>query len=272
MWQMCQAVGLSGSGSWAALLLEGQRAFLGVLGQEDADAQLGVDLERVVFRQALGLPDGAQDRLHRQRPVVGDHVGDLERLGQRVAVGHDVADQADLLGLGSGDVPSGQQQIGGNRVGNLAHQSHRRAAHRIQAPLGLRDAELGAFAGDADVGALQDLGASGDGRTLDRSDQRLGQPPALEQSVDARRVVAAVLERVAWRASGRGLEVHARAEVATGSGQDAATNVGIGVDAVPCLDHDREHLGGKCIAGLRAVQRQDQGVSALLNEGVGLFF
>ena len=156
--------------------------------------------------------------------------------------------------------------------GNLARQPHRRPAHRVQAPLGLRDAELGALAGDADVGALQDLGAAGDGRALDRRDQRLGQPPALEQRVDARRVVAAVLERVARRLGGRRLEVHARAEVAAGAGQDAGADLRIVVDAVPRLDHDREHLGGKRVARLRPVQRQDQGVSALLNEGVGTFF
>ena len=156
--------------------------------------------------------------------------------------------------------------------GNLADQPHRRAAHRVQAPLGLGDAELGALAGDADVGALQDLGAARDGRALDGRDQRLGQPAALEQGVDARRVVAAVLERVARRLGRRRLEVHARAEVAAGAGQDAGADLGIVVDAVPGLDHDREHLGGKRVARLGPVQRQDQGVSALLNEGVGALF
>ena len=61
-------------------------------------------------------------------------------------------------------------------------QPHRGAAHRVQAPLGLGDAELGALAGDADVGALQDLGAARDGRALDGGDQRLGQPAALQQA------------------------------------------------------------------------------------------
>ena len=76
---------------------------------------------------------------------------------------------------------AGEQQIARHGVGDLADQPHRRAAHRVQAPLGLGDAELGALAGDADVGALQDLGAARDGRSLDGRDQRLGQPAALEQ-------------------------------------------------------------------------------------------
>ena len=56
------------------------------------DAELGVDLERVVLVQAFGFADGVQDRLHGQRAVVGDHVGDLERFVQRGPVGNDVAD------------------------------------------------------------------------------------------------------------------------------------------------------------------------------------
>ena len=123
--------------------------------------------------------------------------------------------------------------------------------------------------GDADVGALQDLGAARDGRTLDRGDQRLGQATALQQRVDARRVVAAVLERIARRLGRRGLEVHPRAEVAARAGEDAGADLRIVVDAIPGLDHDREHLGGQRVARLWPVQRQDQGVSALLNEGVG---
>src|SRR6478672_8383868 len=53
-----------------ALLLEGQRAFLGVVRNEHPDADLGVDLEGVVLVHALGLVDGLQDRLNRERTVV----------------------------------------------------------------------------------------------------------------------------------------------------------------------------------------------------------
>src|SRR4029079_5716896 len=66
-------------------------------------------------------------------------------------------------------------------------------------------------------------------------------------------------------------EVHACAEVAACAGEDDRPDLGIVVDAVPGLDHDREHLGGKRVARLGSVERQDQGVSALLNEGVGAF-
>ena len=53
---------------------------------------------------ALGVAHGLQDRLDRERAVGGDQVGDLVGLGQRLAVGDDVPDQAELLGLGGLDV------------------------------------------------------------------------------------------------------------------------------------------------------------------------
>src|SRR5436853_6418156 len=55
-----------------ALLLERQGAFLGVVGEKHLDTDLGVDLERIVLVQALGLVDRPQDRLYSQRSVVVD--------------------------------------------------------------------------------------------------------------------------------------------------------------------------------------------------------
>src|SRR5699024_390320 len=121
---------------------------------------------------------------------------------------------------------------------DLAYQPHRRAAHRIQAPPCFGDTESGAFAGDPDIGALQYLGSAGDGGALHRGDQRLGQSAALEQRVDAGRVVAAVFERLTRRLGGGRLEVHAGAEVSAGAGQDAAPDVVVAVDPVPGLDHN----------------------------------
>ncbi|CKS41822.1 Uncharacterised protein [Mycobacterium tuberculosis] len=183
-----------------------------------------------------------------------------------------MADQAHFLGLGGGNVPSGQQQVAGQSVGDLPDQPHGRAAHRVQAPLGLGDAELRTFTGDPDVGALQDLGAAGDRGPLDGGDQRFGQAAPFEQGIDARRVVAAVLERVARRFLGCRLEVHAGAKVATGSGEDAATDVGIVVDAIPGLHHDSHHFGAQRVAGGRPVHGHDQGVAAPLHQRVGSGF
>ena len=106
-------------------------------------------------------------------PLAAISVGDLVGLGQRLAVRDDVADQPDLLGLRGQDVPAGQQQVGGDRVRDLAGQPDRGAAQRVEPPARLGDAELRGLAGDPDVGGLQDLGAAGDRRPLDGGDQRL---------------------------------------------------------------------------------------------------
>ena len=57
-------------------------------------------LHRLGLGQALGLTQRSQHGLHRQRARWRDPVGDLARLVERLAVGHDVADEPDLLGLG----------------------------------------------------------------------------------------------------------------------------------------------------------------------------
>src|SRR5690348_8920970 len=77
------------------LLGEGPRALAGVVAAEDLHADPGLDPEGLVLRQALGLPDRAEDRPHRHRAVRGDLPGDSQGGGQRLAVRHHVADQAD---------------------------------------------------------------------------------------------------------------------------------------------------------------------------------
>ncbi|GAB6987160.1 hypothetical protein JCM10369A_36850 [Nocardioides pyridinolyticus] len=68
-------------------------------------------------------------------------------------------DQPDLLGLRRGNQPAGQQQVERDGVGDLAGEPDGGAAHRVEAPPRLRDAEPRRLPGDPDVGALEDLGA-----------------------------------------------------------------------------------------------------------------
>ena len=86
------------------LLRERARAFLCVLGSHDGHAERLLPLERFRLAHVLGLAQRAQDRFDRERPVGADHRRDLARLRERLAVGHDVADESELLGLGRGDV------------------------------------------------------------------------------------------------------------------------------------------------------------------------
>ena len=103
----------------APLLGEGTRALPRVFAGEHRRAQLGLDRERVVLGHALGLPHRGEDRAHGDRAVRGDRVGDLERLGQRLPVRHDMADEPDRGRLGRANVPPGQQQIRRQRVRDL---------------------------------------------------------------------------------------------------------------------------------------------------------
>src|SRR5207245_4312808 len=70
-----------------ALLGERARAFLGVFGGEDGPADLELAGEPVDLGHALGLAHRLLDRLHRQRAVVADHRGQLERHLERLPVG-----------------------------------------------------------------------------------------------------------------------------------------------------------------------------------------
>ena len=110
----------------------------------------------------------------------------------------------------------------------------------------------------------------GDRRALDRGDQRLGQPPALEQRLDHRRVERAGPERVARVRGRHRLEVGASAEGAAGARQDAGPDARIGVNLVPGLLHDRHHRPAQRVARLRPVHRHDQDVPAQLDQGVRL--
>lgn len=53
---------------------------------------------------------------------------------------------------------------------------------------------------------------------------------------------------------------------AAGPGEDAGADLGIPVDTVPGLHHDREHVGGQRITRRRTVHRHDQGVATLVDK------
>lgn len=176
---------------------------------------------------------------------------------------------SDLLGLRSLDVTTGEQDVRRDRVRNLSHQTHCGTAEREEPPLGFGDAELGALTRDADVGALQDFGSAGDGCTLDGGDQRLGQPTALEEAFDLGHVDATAREGISRRLGGHVLEVGAGAEVAARTGEDGDTDLGVVVDLIPGVDHDRHHLAGDGVLTLGgAIHGHDENVATLLHEAM----
>ena len=110
---------------------------------------------------------------------------------QRLALRHDAADEAERERF-LGRVHVGREEhLHRLREGDLAAEPDDAAALRVQRPLRLGEAEDAALAGDADVGALQDLGAAGDAVALDGGDQRLLQRPVAEEAVEDDGVVLA---------------------------------------------------------------------------------
>ena len=123
---------------------------------------------------------------------------------ERLALGHDLADEPDLLRLARGDRR-------GNATGCPSPACTGSGVGRRQAepPSGNRPRlashtpKIALFARDADVGALQDLGAARDRVALDRGDQRLDEAVVAQQRLPVR-VVAAGHHLLHLRSSGSG--------------------------------------------------------------------
>ena len=116
------AARVSGAGSWGCASRRTPWPFFGVLGAEHRAAVFLFVRERFGFGHAFGVVQRLQDRFDGQRPVAGDDLGDLARLGQRLPVGHHVADEADLFRFGGGEMASGQQDVGSDRVRHLTRR------------------------------------------------------------------------------------------------------------------------------------------------------
>ena len=90
----------------------------------------GGDLTAIIYDdhwdETTGLPKvaGSLERLDRARAVLADHLGDLAGIGEGLAIGYDVADQAQVECLPGAQVLAGQEDLGGQRVGDLAAQPH----------------------------------------------------------------------------------------------------------------------------------------------------
>jgi hypothetical protein len=215
--------------------------------------------ERLGLAHVLGLVQRLEDGFHREGAVRGDRRRDLLRPLECLAVGHHVADEPDLPRLRGEDVLAGQQDVGRDRVGDLPLQSHRGAAHRVQRPTRLGDAEPCALTGDADVGALEDLGTAGDGDAFDCCDHGLRRPVGLEETaVDEAGVVAQagllVDRAVGVDVARHGAEVHPRREVALGAGEDRARQRVVGAQLCPRVGEQGEHREGHRVLALRPVQ------------------
>ena len=160
-------------------------------------------------------------------------------------------------------------------VGDLATQADGRAGHRVERPPRLAHAEACRLARDPDVGALQQLGAAGDGDALDRGEQRLRRLIVPQQALvgkvgvlcHARRHVdlgVGLLGVARHRA-----QVGPGAEVALGAGEDDRTDVVVGTRFDHRVVHPHEHRPGQRVVALRPVHRDDHRVAVSFDERVG---
>ena len=160
-------------------------------------------------------------------------------------------------------------------VGDLPAEADGGSRHRVQRPPRLAHAEARRLAGDADVGALQQLGATGDGDALDRREQRLRRLVVTQQALvgevgilrHARRHVDLVVG--GFRVAGHGPQVGARAEVAVGAGEDDRADVVVGARLDHGVVHAHEHRPGERVEALRAVHGDDHRVAVSFDECVG---
>ena len=163
-----------------------------------------------------------------------------------------------------------QEDVHRDRVRDLAREADRGATEREQPALALPHAEDRALARDADVRALQHLGAARDRVPLDRGDERLREPVVAQQRlpVKVRGLGHPVADVLALRRRPHRLEVGARREVAARAGEDRAADLGRLVDVrVPVREPD-EHVGAQRVAGLGAVHREDHDVALALDGAV----
>ncbi len=154
------------------------------------------------------------DPISASGPLTRDRGGQRQRLGHG-AVGHGHAvDQAQLVGPLGGDRVAGQGQLHGHVVGDASRQVQQGPACSHQAALGLGDAELGPGGRHHQVAGQRNLQTAGHGKALDGRDQRLARS-ALGDPGEA------TVAHPRPFAGHERLQVHARAEAAPGTGQDA---------------------------------------------------
>src|SRR5918998_1169253 len=187
--------------------------------------------------------------------LLGERGGDLERLTRLAQPVH----EAMVVGQLGRDGIAREGQFHRHVEGNLARQAEQAAGRGHERPLDLGDAERGGRRGDDEVAGQHDLGAAGEGGTVDRGDDRLGALPL----GDAAEAAPFGLQR-AGVAGVDLLEIGARAEHGGLTGEDAHPDAVVGLDLV---DGVLDALGDGAVdgvAGFGTVDLDDRERSPLL--------
>jgi hypothetical protein len=178
--------------------------------------------------------------------------------------------QAEGEGLLGRDVPPGEQDLGRQGVGDLSPQPHAGSAEGEEPAPGLGDAEDRVLRSHPDVGALEDLGATGHCVALDRRNDRLHRPVVSEKRlpVEVRHLGHQLLELFVPLAAAHGLEVGAGAEDVAATREDRDPQLGILVEQSPGAVHPCQHPTAQGVLRLRAVQGDGQYVAFALDQAM----
>ena len=139
-------------------------------------------------------------------------------------------------------------------VGDPLRQPDHTAARGDQVALDFRQPELGVFRGDDQVAAESQFEPAAHGEPFDGGDQRLGQLGFGQAAESASRD----LRRLALE---RGFEVHTGAEGVLGAGQDTCPERGVALEFVERGGQSGRDGGVDRVAGLRPVDRDQQGAA-----------
>src|SRR5712664_2934822 len=158
--------------------------FVTILAEVEEEGSIPLGVEAVRERHVDATIDDRLRHHDRDRRVVADAAGDLTRLLQRLALLGHVIEDAVTLGFGGCNPATGPHQLLGKRLAYQPRQRLRSTAARHHAELDLGKAELRVRAGHNNVSNQRELKTAAQSETLDRDNQRLGEPAdVLEQAI-----------------------------------------------------------------------------------------
>ena len=180
--------------------------------------------------------------------TLGERVGGGGEVGER---GHDLVDDAALKGLLTRHQATHQQHAAGTARADFSHEG-RRNDGGADAQVNFREAQLAVGVGQGDVGDAGEAAAAADRRAVDAGDGDHGQGTNLEAEVG---------EGVEERAGGAfvvedGLQVHARAERAACTGEDADGGIGALGEFVDAGVEVTQQVERECVAGVFTLERE----------------
>ena len=165
------------------------------------------------------------------------------------------------------DRVTGHRELERDRERNALREADETTGGGHQTPLHFGNTEAGRVGRHHEIARQHDLEAAGEGRPVDRRDQRLREVTVH----DARETALAAGDVHA--ASGRDdLEIGAGGEHLTRAREHDGAQAGVGLDLVEDRRHRLAHLGADRVARAGAIERDERDVAAPLERCKGCVF